>query len=249
MTPVADTSLNGMDAVVLAGGQGTRLRSALPDRQKVTADVAGRPFVFNIIEQIKKAGVKRIILALGYRADDVLECLKNAGSPELEILPSIEATPLGTAGALKRASEQIRSSTVLVMNGDSFINADLKGFLSFHRQHRAGISLILTKSEDPRRFGAVCFDKDNKVLAFQEKPDTDQAHFINAGIYLIEKTIIDGIPADQPVSLERDMFPEFCNGALYAMVQDEPLIDIGTPDSWKQADAFFEKLNSGGQNV
>lgn len=240
-------SLEGIDIVILAGGLGTRLRPVQPDRQKVLAEVDGRSFLELLLEFLAAAGGKRVILALGYKADQVSSFIQGRDWGKLEIIPSIEASPLGTGGALRFAMEQVHSDTVLVLNGDSFADADLAGFLRFHRAKNAAISMLLVPIKGAGRYGLVETDEKNSVVRFIEKPsESKHSMYINSGIYLFEKNMILDIDTDSEVSLERDVFPQLCNTRFFAMKQDVPFIDIGTPDSWQASSAFFAALKHQG---
>lgn len=232
--------LDGVDAVILAGGLGTRLRSALPDRQKVLAEIGGRPFLELLIESVREAGAKRIILALGHQADQVLSFIQDRQWRGLELVPSVEPAVLGTGGALGFALAKIHTDTVLALNGDSFAAADFAGFLKFHHARKAIISLLLVPMKAAGRYGLVETDDAGSVIRFVEKPsESGHSVYINGGIYLFAKEAIAKIGSGSEVSLEREVFPQYCGAGLYAMKQDVPFIDIGTPESWRMADTFF----------
>jgi NDP-sugar pyrophosphorylase family protein len=240
--------LAGIDAVILAGGFGTRLQSVLPDRQKVIGSVAGRPFLHHLLNQFADAGVGRFVLALGHRADQVTEANRGWGRPDVEIVTAVEPTPLGTGGALRHALSALRSDTLLVANGDSFAGADLAALLAFHRARRAHITLLLVQVRDAGRYGRVQTDADGAVLAFEEKPanaaGSSEPAAVNGGIYLMDRTVVAAIPAGRTVSLEREIFPAAIGKGLYGHLQAVPFIDIGTPESWSAAAGFFAALNA-----
>jgi D-glycero-alpha-D-manno-heptose 1-phosphate guanylyltransferase len=230
--------LEGLEAIVLAGGRGSRLASVLPCRQKVTADVGGKPFVLRIVEWLRHAGIGRIVLAAGHRAGDLEQVLTS--TPTTEILVSTEPQPLGTAGAARLAVTSITSNPVLVVNGDSFAEIDLTSLLDFHRDRRALVSLGLVPAPSVARYGAVETSLDDRVLSFAEKSEAStQAGWINAGVYLFERPAFDLIPADRPASLERELFPGLIGRGLFAARFDARFIDIGTPESLAAAPAFF----------
>lgn len=236
--------LVAVDAVVLAGGLGTRLRSVVADRQKAFAPVADEPFVGRIVRQLRRAGIRRVIFALGHLADTakpVLDTWAREGTPE--ILASVEPIPLGTAGALRHALPQLRSDTVLVLNGDSYVDADLAALLATHRAAGAAITLCAVQVADISRYGALEFGPDGQhVHGFHEKQAVRGCGWINAGIYLIERSVIEAIPADRAVSLEREVFPDYTNDRIAARCESRPFIDIGTPESYAAGAGFFADI-------
>jgi len=234
------TCLRELDVVVLAGGLGTRLRPLFPHYPKVMVPVNDKPFVRYLIKQVQSFGACRIILSLGYLAEIVQEYVKSQEWENLDIVTSIESAPRGTGGALRSVLPLINSKTVLVMNGDSFTKVDLYRFLEFHQSRPALLSMVLTYLPNVDRYGVVETDDDGMVKSYMEKPSTGQSGgYINAGLYLIEKTEIREISPEQQVSLERDVFPRFCNRGFYAMKGEFPFIDIGTPESYSLANSFL----------
>jgi NDP-sugar pyrophosphorylase family protein len=241
--------LEGIDAVILAGGRGTRLQPVLKGGQKVLADVAGRPFLGKLIDFYRAAGAARIVLALGYRSDDVETFMRNF-QDKADFIASVELEPLGTGGALRHALSHLRTPTVLVANGDSFMQADLGALLRLHCDRGSAITLALALVEDTGRYGRVLVDEAGAVTSFEEKATTLLGSpvtegFINAGIYLIERSVIAAMPKDRPISLEREVFPQFVGRGLCALASRTPFIDIGTPESWASAEGFFASLPSG----
>jgi NDP-sugar pyrophosphorylase family protein len=230
----------GGDAIVLAGGRGTRLAPVLPDRQKVTVAVAGVPFVLRVVHWLRRAGMTRIVLAAGHRADDVEYALQPVGPWPGKIIVSTEPYPLGTAGAVRRAARSTTGNPVLVVNGDSFADIDPAALLDFHRERRALVSLALVSAPDVARYGAVEMSVDDRVLSFTEKSSAPaRAGWISAGVYAFDRAAFDLIPPDRPASLERELFPSLIGQSLYAARFDARFIDIGTPESLAQAPAFF----------
>ena len=152
------------DTIILAGGLGSRLRSVLPDRQKVVASVGGSPFLARPIELAVAAGTRRIILALGYRADQVMAEVRTLGIPaNVEIVASVEDQPLGTGGAARLALRHVTTPSVLVMNGDSVVGAKLAGLADFHFRHGDPVSMLLVSVPSVERFGAVDLGEDGRI--------------------------------------------------------------------------------------
>lgn len=237
---MAATCLKEIDAVILAGGLGTRLQSVLPDQPKVLAPVAGEPFLRHCLRWLAGFGTRRVILCLGHRADAVTDYVRANPWPGIEIVPAVEPQPLGTGGAVRHALPHLTSPTVLVLNGDSATKVDLCAFARFHRDNRAELSMVLTLRDAVGQSGLVETAPDGRVLRFSEKPAgrPGRGH-INAGIYLLERAVIAAIPAGRDVSLEKEVFPARCGGPFYGFTGEFPFIDIGTPAAFDGATDFF----------
>ena len=236
------TFANPPDAIILAGGMGTRLRTVLPKRQKVVAPVAGEPFLSRILRNLQIAGVTRVVLALGYRADDVIEAMGSLVPIGMTVIPSVEPQPLGTGGAIRHALTLIGSDDVLVANGDSVIDYPLVDLIEFHRQCQARVSMLLCEVADISRYGTVTLDAVGKVISFQEKQARNHGPgIINAGIYMMARTLIEDFPK-RPHALESEILPGLCGHGLFGLATRAPFIDIGTPDDYGQAAKFFSQL-------
>ena len=223
-------------AAVLAGGFGTRLRPAVGDRPKALARVAERPFIAFLLDQLEAASIRETILLTGHRGAQVRDELGvHHGSMRLRY--SREAEPMGTGGAVRLALPMIEGETLLVLNGDSFCDADLDAFGRCHDPETC--SLLLAQVEDAGRFGQVHADEDGTVHGFAEKGATDGPAWINAGVYLLPRSIVKMIPANRAVSLEREVFPRLVReGQLRGYRQGGAFIDIGTPESYAMAESF-----------
>lgn len=232
------TGLEDTTAVILAGGLGTRLREVVADRPKVLAEVNGRPFLACLLDRLNDAGVKRAVLCTGYMAELVHETFGDSYRG-MELLYSKEESPLGTGGALRLALPLIASDPVLVMNGDSYCDADLGLFVGQHNSSTAQASLVLVPVEDVTRYGVVETDGSGSVICFKEKGNQHGKGMINAGIYLIAGSIVESIPSDVPVSLEREVFPQLIGKGLYAFPQNGRFIDIGIPSDYHAAPAYL----------
>lgn len=234
-----ETSLAGFPALVLAGGLGTRLQSVVPDRQKTVAPVGARPFITYVLDQLAAAGVRRAILCTGHLAGQVEECLgEKYGLLNLEY--SRETSPLGTAGAVRLALPFLEAGAALVLNGDSHCAVDLVSFVAAHRQRRAAASLVLARMEDTSRFGRVELNATGEVEKFAEKNTPGEPGWVNAGIYLLERSVIESIPVDRVTSLEKDVFPSLIGRGLVGYPSDGQLWDIGVPDEYVRAQTEFQ---------
>jgi D-glycero-alpha-D-manno-heptose 1-phosphate guanylyltransferase len=230
--------LSACTAVILVGGLGTRLRSVVSDRPKVLAEINSRPFLSYLLDQVAEAGLRHAVLCTGYRADQVQELLGDRWH-DLTLTYSQETTPLGTGGALRLALPQLRSDTILALNGDSYCGADLAAFWDFHQHRQAAATLLLTQVPDTQRFGRVQVDEGDRIVHFEEKGDTTGPGWINAGLYLVSQGYLADIPADGPISLEKDIFPQWIDQGLYGYPAEGKFIDIGTPETYRQAADFF----------
>lgn len=236
------TCLNDIDVIVLAGGFGTRLRSLFSDRPKILVPINGVPFLRCYVDWLRGFGARRIVLSLGYLADLVTQYIQSENWNGLEIETHVEASPLGTGGAVRDALPLIRSETALVTNGDSVARVDLCRFVEFHRRKNARVSMVLTHQPDVSQSGVVETASDDSVTSFAEKPERSAAGgYINAGLYLMHREAIAEIPGGRPVSIERDVFPKFCGRGFYAMKGEFAFIDIGTPESYGRAGEFFRR--------
>ncbi|MBI1209612.1 MAG: NTP transferase domain-containing protein [Azospirillum sp.] len=230
-----ETGLGGIDVVVLAGGLGTRLQGVLDGLPKVLAPIDGRPFLDHLIEWLAGFGAKRIVLSLGYRADKVVALLADRPAPPA-LVPVIEPAPLGTAGAVRFVRPMVTSSTALVLNGDSFVDADLGEFARRHLASGVDFSLLCVEVPNVDRFGSIELDDQGFVARFVEKdPSRRGPGLISAGIYLLSATALDRIVARSGPSLERDILQQLPPRSIRAEVVRGAFIDIGTPESLAEA--------------
>jgi mannose-1-phosphate guanylyltransferase len=223
--------LAGCDVFVLAGGRGTRVQSVLGDIPKLLAPVGDRPFLAFLLAWLRRFGARRVVLGLGYRADAVVAFLRDSRQSGIVVETVIEPAALGTAGALRFGRSALRSDPVLVMNGDSFVDADLGSFLTLHRAAGARGTLLCAEVDDAGRYGRVLLD-DARISRFVEKDPAFRGRaLVNTGLYLLSSALIDEIAAGQAVSLERDVFERLPAGSLAAYAGRFAFIDIGTPES------------------
>ncbi len=225
-------------AMVLAGGFGTRLQEALHGLPKCLAPVGGRPFLSYPLEHLAEIGCTKVVLCTGYLAEQVQATFGNRFA-DMEIMYSVEEAPLGTGGAARLALPLMEGDEFLVLNGDSFSPWAALPFLG-NPLEPALASLLLVEVENVRRFGSVSIQEDGKVLSFFEKGAKGGAGLINAGVYRLSRDALLQIPRDENVSLEKEVFPSLARaGLLSGQVQHLPFIDIGTPESYARAESFF----------
>lgn len=232
------SNLSEISVAILAGGFGTRLQSKVMGKQKVLAEVRKHPFLEYILRQLDQANFKNIVLCTGYSSDQV-EKTFGGRYKNLRLYYSPEQMPLGTAGSLRKAFPLLNSETILVMNGDSFCEVDFKKFWQFHLNKNSNVSLVLSSVPDITRFGTVKLGEDDNIVGFQEKKEVSGPGLVSAGIYLINKTLIAEIPKDQEISLEKEVFPKWIGKGFYGYRNNNSFIDIGTPESYDQAEKFF----------
>jgi D-glycero-alpha-D-manno-heptose 1-phosphate guanylyltransferase len=229
-----------VNVVILTGGKGTRLRSVLSDKPKVLAEVNSRPFLTYILDQLIKFDFREVVFCSGYMADAIGSYF-GSHYKQLNIEYSREETPLGTGGALRHALPKLSSSILLVMNGDSYVDANLVTFVKSFSQKRLIAKMLLTEVDDVSRFGSVQFSNEMMITSFKEKGAQKGPGWINAGVYLLKKSLIEEIPEERFFSLEKDLFPELSGRGLFGYCTNGDFIDIGTPDSYATAESFFAK--------
>lgn len=230
---------NNATAVVLAGGRGTRLHSVVSDRPKVLAVVNGKPFLTYLLDQVAAVGIVNVVLCVGYRGDQVQAAFgqEYAG---MHLTYSQETTPLGTGGALLLACSLITSDPFIAMNGDSFCEVNLKDLWEWHHARQASTTIVLTHQPDSTRYGRVSLSSDGTIMSFEEKGITTGAGWMNAGIYVFNLEMVCAIHhAIHAVSLEREIIPSWVGQRLYAYQSHGRFLDIGTPESYAQANTFF----------
>lgn len=199
--------------------------------------VAGVPFTAHQIAHARDAGVTRIVLGTAYRADVFSDYFGDGSGFGVELVVATEDEPLGTGGGIRHAAALLRSgpeAPVLVFNGDTLTGLDVRHLVARHAETRASVSLALTRVEDPRAFGLVPTDADDRVIEFREKPTTPEeivTDQINAGCYVFRREVIDEIPTGRPVSVEREIFPMLLDRGdrLTGVVDDGYWLDLGTP--------------------
>jgi len=225
--------------VILAGGLGTRMRGVLPDTAKPLAAVQGRPFLTFLLSQLERAGIGRIILCTGHRGDQVRAAIGESfdGVP---IEYSVEDQPLGTGGALRLAVQRYGDGqTWMVMNGDSLVDINLCHLYSEHQRAGLAATIAAVAVPDGRRYGTLECSADGRIVAFREKSEDPRPVWINAGVYLLEPLFLEALPSAVPLSLEREVFPEWICRGLHVSQHHARFIDIGTPESYALAQEFF----------
>jgi mannose-1-phosphate guanylyltransferase len=224
-----------MKGLILAGGKGTRLRPLTINTPKPVVPVANSPFLLYQIDLMRSGGIGEIILSLSYQPRKIEDLLKDGADYGVWIRYAVEGTPLGTGGAFKNAEEHIDSTTV-VFNGDVLTGLDLGAVIARHRERKAVATIVLTPVENPSAYGLVETDADGWIQRFIEKPGPDEitCNTINAGVYVLEPSVLSYMPKGEPYSFERGLFPTLLEHKqpMLAYTMDRYWIDIGTPQKY-----------------
>ncbi|MDA7804298.1 nucleotidyltransferase family protein [Crocinitomix sp.] len=223
------------EAIVLAGGLGTRLRKSIGEFPKVLAPIAGKPFLAYLLDYLSQQGISTVVLAVGYKWELVQ---KEFGDnyKGIQIHYSIEKEPLGTGGAIKLASQHISSENCIAMNGDTLFTIDLKELCAFHTSKSGECSIALKPMLNSERYGSVDINDHNRILKFNEKEFREKS-FINGGVYCLNLAAFNKIIGSEKFSFETDYLAKNANHGLFGLVSDAYFKDIGIPTDYEQ----FEK--------
>ncbi len=239
-----------MKAVVLVGGEGTRLRPLTYTTPKQLLPMVEVPLLERVLHHLAGAGVDEAILSLGYRPDAFVAAYPDGQAAGISLSYAVEPEPLDTAGAIRFAALYGKvDDTFVAVNGDVLTDVDVTSLLACHRRHDAMATLHLTAVDDPSRFGVVSTDARGRVLEFVEKPAPGQApsNLINAGTYILEPAVLDRIPGGRPVSIEREVFPALAaEGHVYGVASQAYWLDAGTPEAYLRAHADLLDGTRGG---
>jgi mannose-1-phosphate guanylyltransferase len=225
-------------AVVLVGGEGTRLRPITSRVPKPVAPVLGRPFITYILENLVRHGVERVVFSAGFLAGAIEAEVGDGSRFGLDARYVVEDTPLGTAGAIKNAQHELGDGCFLAFNGDVLTDVDLTALVAYHKNKGGLGTILLTPVEDPRRYGLVELGKDGEVAEFLEKPGAEWvgSALINAGVYVLEQEVLEMVPSGRFSSIERGVFPGLAAlGSLFGFTGASYWRDIGTPESYLEA--------------
>lgn len=230
------------EAVILAGGFGTRLQAVLKEVPKAMAPVKGRPFLQYLLNHLEANGIKRVVLSVGHRSDMIIDHF-GYRYQGIIIDYAIEDEPLGTGGGIRLALEKCSDENVLAMNGDTMFAIDLKDFYKKHLLHKAMISIALRKVEDISRYGSVRTDENNAVTAFGEKSVDEVPGLINGGVYFINRQNFLNSGLTGAFSMETDCFEHwYQKGLIAGFPYDAYFLDIGIPEDYLKAQHEFTKL-------
>lgn len=229
------------ECIILAGGLGTRLRSAVPDLPKCMAPVAGKPFLAWVIDYFHQQGIERFIFSLGYM-HEAIEAFLQEQYPQLDIACTIEEEPLGTGGAIKLACSKALQQDVLVLNGDTIFTIQLDQLSSFHTSHAADCTLSLKPMQHFDRYGVVELAADQSISNFKEK-QYYEAGYINGGVYALQVASFLQEALPEKFSFETDYLEKlYPQRKMYGLIQDQYFIDIGIPEDFEKANREFKTL-------
>lgn len=223
-----------MQMIILCGGLGTRLRDVIGESQKTMVDIKGSPFLKNLIDYYRTENIKDFILACGYKSEEVMNYFKDGSAFGVNIEYAIEDTALGTGGAIKNCLLKIKNDYVLVTNGDTLLNESLDGLLNIFMDTNSDMSIMVKKIKDSERYGTITLDKENNIYikSFDEKVKSDEEVIVNAGVYVLKKSLIEKIP-DKKISLESELIPVWLKNGIKisACLTEKDFLDIGTRES------------------
>lgn len=235
-------------AVLMAGGKGSRIRPLTLSRPKPMIPVANRPMIEYVVEKIKKSGCNELVVTLSYLKNQIKTLLRE-DYPDMNIKYSVEKTPLGTAGGVKKAGKYI-DDTFFVLSGDVLVDVDLNQLLHFHKQNKALVTMVLTPVDNPSHFGIAVLDDKNQVIKFLEKPSPSEvfSKIANTGTYVLEPEILDYIDTKKgEIDFSQDIFPQLIEekSGIYGYVLKGYWNDVGRPKTYLQAnyDVLNKKIN------
>jgi len=235
------------EAIILAGGLGTRLRSVVPDLPKCMAPVAGRPFLYYVITHLKKEGIRNFIFSVGYKSENIIDFINKeflfVARQGTDFRFSIEEEPLGTGGAIKLSGKKVSEHNILVCNADTLFKIHLANLDNFHLQHNADCTLCLKPMNNFERYGIVELNNDASIKSFKEK-QFYEAGFINGGVYALNINNFMKEDLPEKFSFEKDYLEKYAGKRnIYAVIQDEYFIDIGIPEDYERAGREIPALN------
>jgi Nucleoside-diphosphate-sugar pyrophosphorylase involved in lipopolysaccharide biosynthesis/translation initiation factor 2B, gamma/epsilon subunits (eIF-2Bgamma/eIF-2Bepsilon) len=234
-------------AVVLAGGFGTRLQSVVKDLPKPMAPVGGGCFLDYLLKGLITGGIREYIFCVHHLADKIMDYLGDGGGLGISVRYSREPKPMGTAGAVGLLKDDLKE-TFCVVNADTYLEADLREFLAWHREKKALATLCAVKVPDSGRFGSLGFDSRWRITDFREKAAAGGDQWVNGGIYMFEPEIFHYIPEETPVSMEREVFPRLLksNGGIYVYPRETHFFDIGVPEDYHAFQKFISRRSAEG---
>jgi len=228
------------EAIILAGGKGTRLKEVVHDMPKVMAPVNGRPFLEYLLDYLNEYIIEYVVISVGYMQERIIN---HFGSryKNIKIKYAIEQEPLGTGGGIKKAFEYIEGNKAFVFNGDTMFRINMIRHYDLHMIHQTDFSIILREVEDVSRYGSVELDEDKKIIKFNEKGENRGKGLINGGVYLINKRFFNKNPLPDKFSIEKDCFEALADtGQFYGITCKQYFLDIGIPEDYQKAQDDFK---------
>lgn len=234
--------MNDIKAVVLAGGLGTRLYPLTHKTAKCMLPINGKPLLEHIIDHLSNYGCREIIITIGNKRKQIMGYFGDGSRFGVKLHYSIEGKPLGTAGSVKNA-EKLITDTILVMQGDTLTNFNLKKIIAFHRKKQAMATMALTHVENTKGYGIAVIDENGRITRFEEKPARSFSNLVNSGMYILEHDVLAYIPKNE-FDFSKDLFPLMLKKELplYGIEVKGYWFDIGTPESYRKAKEYFQKV-------
>jgi D-glycero-alpha-D-manno-heptose 1-phosphate guanylyltransferase len=232
-----------MQAIVLAGGFGTRLKTVVADKPKALSLVAGNPFLYYVIEHLRKEGITDFIFSLGYLSEQIVSFLNNC-YPDLSYKYCVETSPLGTGGGIKKALELATEKDVLIVNADTFFEVDISLMMQVHRKAQANCTIALKAMTDFDRYGTVAIDAEKNIVSFKEKTYT-QSGLINGGYLILDKGFFEVTTAhlSDVFGYEKDFLePNLEKMTIKGFISNGYFIDIGIPEDYLEAQKVFKNF-------
>lgn len=230
-----------MEAIILAGGLGTRLKSAISEIPKSMAPISNHPFLYYIFKWLEKNQITRIILSVGYKWEVIYNEFGEYFN-SIELVYSIESSPLGTGGAIALAMKKLKKDQFLIINGDTMFDVDIEQFVSFHKFGEFDFSIILKHMKKIDRYGTVELNDNNRISCFKNKALSKKG-YINGGVYIANTSIRRYFPNSQRFSFEQEFLEKMVSSLKFGgFIKDDYFIDIGVPEDYKRAQKEFHKL-------
>ena len=232
--------MENLPVIILAGGMGTRLKDVIHDVPKPMAPVMGKPFLEYLVMQLMRWNIRDIVMSVGYKRDCIKDYFGDGSRWDVKIKYADEVNPLGTGGGIRNAAQFVDKGSFLVMNGDSYFDADLEGLFLLHGKKKSQLTVALVQRNDTGRYGKVEIDSEGRVIAFKEK-ESGTPGFINSGIYVMTKEFVALFPEGKS-SFENDMMPRSVGRGVFGLPMEGFFIDIGVPEDYEKACSAFKQL-------
>ncbi len=227
------------EAIVLAGGAGTRLKNVVADKPKPMALINNKPFLEYLLNYLSKNGIVHVILSVGFKAEQIQNYFGNKYQ-SLKISYANEDQPLGTGGGIRLALQNATTENIFIVNGDTLFNVNLQKIRDSHKKNKSDLSIALNEVNDGSRYGSILIDNTDKIVSFEEKKETKHAALINGGTYLLSKRSFLNINFPEKFSFEKDFLEKYYNTKrFYGIIFTDYFIDIGIPETYKKAQIDF----------
>jgi mannose-1-phosphate guanylyltransferase/phosphomannomutase len=228
-----------MKAVVMAGGEGTRLRPLTSSRPKPLVPILNKPCMQHTIELLKRAGITDIVVTLYYLADEIEGYFGDGSELGVNLIYTVEDTPLGTAGSVKKAEEYLKDDTFIIVSGDALTDLDVDKALAYHREKNSVATLVLQHVDNPLEFGVVVTDDGGRIRRFLEKPSWGEvfSDTVNTGMYILEPSVFDYMQPERSYDWSQDIFPQLLqeDQPMFGYIMGEYWTDVGSLSQYRQA--------------